>query len=208
MNSLSIHVTIRDLLKGSLFFVCWSYLLLTPYGVVEGKTAGDAGWESVDTKHTIVCYQFAEDLKKFDKKVDYSPGEWGFSQLFSRFSLNRGAVNLKEKVDTLFERVQKILDMRKSVKKVTIRIYPNKKQLQAAYHNIYREKASLRAWKASHRAWYVYEHSTVYINADDVHEGMLAHEVAHHIIDNYFEVRAPRATTEILSRYVESRLFE
>ena len=44
------------------------------------------------------------------------------------------------------------------------------------------------------------------MNAEDVHEGMLAHEIAHSIIDHYLLVRPPRATAEILSRYVDAHL--
>jgi len=35
---------------------------------------------------------------------------------------------------------------------------------------------------------------------------MLAHEIAHAIIDNYLSVRPPRATAEILARYVGKHL--
>jgi len=35
---------------------------------------------------------------------------------------------------------------------------------------------------------------------------MLAHEIAHAIVDNYLSVRPPRATAEILARYVGKHL--
>jgi len=47
----------------------------------------------------------------------------------------------------------------------------------------------------------------IYLNAGDVHEGILAHEFAHAVIDSYFAVRPPRATAEILSRYVDEHLY-
>jgi hypothetical protein len=37
---------------------------------------------------------------------------------------------------------------------------------------------------------------------------MLAHEMAHSIIDHYLRVRPPHATAEILARYVDGHLFE
>ena len=40
----------------------------------------------------------------------------------------------------------------------------------------------------------------------DVHAGMLAHELAHAIIDHYLTVRPPAQTAEILARYVDSHL--
>ena len=89
--------------------------------------------------------------------------------------------------------------MRKKMKKVTINIYHNKNQLHEAYQEIYLSPCRVRAW-------YEYRFNTVYINVGDVHEGMLAHEMAHSIIDHYLLVRPPAATAEILARYVDSHL--
>jgi len=56
------------------------------------------------------------------------------------------------------------------------------------------------------RAWYIYERNTIYLNVRDVNEGIVAHEMAHAIIDHYLLVRPPRATAEILARYVDEHL--
>ena len=192
---------IRNPLKRLLLIICSSFLLLYPCGVLHAQTPGDATWQSLETKYTIIHYQSLKDLKEFNHKVDYSPGEWGLKRLFSRPDSNKMIDKLKKKVDALYERVQDILDMRKRMKKVTINIYHNKKQLHAAYHEIYKKPCKLRAW-------YIYEYNTIYINVNDLHEGMLAHELAHSIIDHYLMVRPPGATAEILARYVDSHLFE
>jgi len=60
----------------------------------------------------------------------------------------------------------------------------DQKQLHAAYKKIYRKKTRLRAW-------YIFEYNTVYLNVRDLHEGILAHELAHSIIDNYLSTRPP-----------------
>jgi hypothetical protein len=41
-----------------------------------------------------------------------------------------------------------------------------------------------------------------------MHEGILAHEMAHAIIDQFLTVRPPSATAEILARYVDGHLFD
>jgi hypothetical protein len=46
------------------------------------------------------------------------------------------------------------------------------------------------------------------VNADDLTEGILAHEMAHSIIDHFLVIRPPKAATEILARYVDRHLFE
>ncbi len=106
---------------------------------------------------------------------------------------------VEKKVDALFERAQEILDMRKRMDKVTINVYHDKDQLHAAFKQIYRKSCRIRAW-------YEFKYHTVFVCIDDVHEGMLAHEMAHGIIDHYLKVRPPTATAEILARYVDSNL--
>jgi hypothetical protein len=106
---------------------------------------------------------------------------------------------LKTKMEALYKRVQDILDMHKKMEKISINLYHNEEQLKDAYMRIYNQPCRIRAW-------YEFRHNTIYINVNDVHEGMLAHEMAHGIIDHYLLVRPPTATAEILARYVDSHL--
>jgi len=94
--------------------------------------------------------------------------------------------------------------MRGRIKKVVINIFPNKKRFHEVQNKVAGEKSRIRARV---RAWYIYEQNTIYINNDDVHEGILAHEMAHAIIDHYLTVRPPKATAEILARYVDKHLY-
>lgn len=198
----------KNVLKRLLLIILWNLFVFSPCSVVQGETSGDIPWQTLEAKYTIIHYKSSEDLKKFNRKVDYSPGEWGLKRLFSRSASDNLTDSLKKKVDALYERVQEILDMRKKMKKTKILIYPNQEQLHTAYSKIY--KPSSRAYRTSRppRAWYIYEYNTLYISVDDLHEGMLAHEMAHSIIDHYLMVRPPKATAEILARYVDSHLFE
>jgi len=153
--------------------------------VVHGETTKDIIWQKIETKHTIIRYQTQKDLKEFNKHVDYSPGELGIKRPPHRPGPNDLINNLKKKVDALYDRVQEILDMRKRMRKVSI------------YKKICR-----------YRVWYIYEYNAIYVNSDDLNEGILAHEMAHSIIDHYLLICPPRATAEILARYVDSHLFE
>jgi hypothetical protein len=184
-------------------------------GVVQGETsarnspeanlmagvAGGIAWENMETKYTIVHYQSLEDLKKFNYKVQYGQAQWSLKRLFSKSGSDNLVDRIRTKMDVLFERVQDILDMRKKMRKVKIHIYHDKAQLHDAYSRIYKGPCRIRAW-------YRYRNNTVYVNVNDLHEGMLAHELAHAIIDHYLLVRPPVATAEILARYVDRHLFE
>ena len=83
----------------------------------------------------------------------------------------------------------------------------NKAQLNEAYSNFNESSRSAYGDQTPPKAWYIYELNTIYVNVDDLHEGILAHEMAHSIIDNYLFVRPPEPTAEILARYVDSHLF-
>lgn len=153
----------------------------------------------VRTRHTTLEFNSAEDLERFNSKIKYADSS--FSSLFSSPSHEEIKRKLVKKVDKLFEKVQLILDMRKEMKPVKVRVYSNKQELCAAFQKIFRKKCGVRGW-------YLYEFNTVFLNVDDVHEGMLAHELGHAIIDHFLTVRPPRATAEILAKYVDKNLFE
>ncbi len=155
-------------------------------------------WQTIETRYTSIKYISFKSLKQFDRDIDYSSNMSGLG-FFS--SSKDPAASLHKKMDALYSRVAEILDMRRGMKKVAIRIYPGKKELHKAYGRIVGGVCRVRAW-------YIFTRNTIYVNADDVHEGMLAHEMAHAIIDHYFSVRPPRASAEILARYVDAHLFK
>jgi len=169
------------------------------------QASGSLGWQQLETRYTTIRYLSHEDLVKFEQKIKYGKDAWGLSHLFKKtgpddfFDKHDLAEKVTEKVDKLWERVREILDMRKQAPKVTIHIYGSRKQLADAYFRIYQKENHFRAW-------YIYEYNTIYITADDLTEGMLAHEMAHSIIDHYLQIRPPAASAEILARYVDTHL--
>jgi hypothetical protein len=169
-------------------------------GLWGSAWAQDPLTQRLETRRAVLLYASMEDLGRFESNVDYGGGG-GFGGLFSSAPKGEDLLEtVSKKVDAIYERVQEILDMRGEIKKVTLRLYPNKEALARVYR-AFTGSPNLRV-----RAWYIYERNTIYLNVEDVHEGMLAHEIAHAIIDHYLMVRPPRATAEILARYVDEHL--
>ncbi len=177
-----------------LIVTLWVCLMVS----VAAVRADAEEWQSMVTKYTIIRFQTEDDLISFDKQIDYGPGS-GLSSLFGGSDSKDFREKLIQKIDVLFKRVQEILDMRKYLRRVTINVYPDNNKLQAAY----REDVN---GQAEHRAWYLFEKHTIYLQVNDIHEGMLAHEMAHAVIDNFLQVRPPAASAEILARYVDTHL--
>ena len=161
-----------------------------PQGTAHGEALSKVSWQRIETRRAIVHYASLKDIKRFDSKIDYSPGKAGTKDPID---------SIKKKIDAVFERAQEILDMRGRVKKVVINIYPKK--------HFYEIRNRLAGKKSRIRSWYIFENNTIYINAHDIHEGILAHEIAHAIVNHYMTVRPPSATAEILARYVDKHLY-
>lgn len=175
-------------------------LLVIGDGIILGPRHVASAAEQVNSKYLRLFFHNQEDIKRFNQKIDFSAGN-GLASMFSSPSARDIENQLIVKLDTLFEKVQAILDMRKPMKKIRVNVYSDQDQLAEAFKQVFKQEGDVRGW-------YVYEYNTVYLNVMDVHEGMLAHELAHAIIDHFFAVRPPRATAEILATYVDKNLFE
>lgn len=195
---LAVNKNRRVILKG----VTIELILLFPIFFLSlGNVAvGYAASIKIETKYTIMYFNTIPDMRKFSSSVDF-PSKIKIGVLFSTPTDDRVRRHLVNKVDRLFRKAQAILGMRKRMPKVKVRVFSNKNQLQKKYFNLFKKKNNPRGW-------YIYRFNTVYLNVKDVHEGMLAHELGHAIIDNYLSVKPPRATAEILAKYVDIHLFD
>lgn len=203
-----VFISMKKSIKTGIFFTSCIFFLLTPLGMVSGKTPSDMGWQLLETEHTIINYTSYEDLKRFSRRVDYDLKQCGLFQSFSCSEYDTLNDEVTKRVDAVYERVQDILGMRTKTEKVIIKIFSNKKQLHAAYRELNKEAIQSYQKSVSIRAFYIQKNDTIYLNIDDLHEGMLAHEMAHAIIGRYFLVRPPTSTAEILAQYVDKHLFE
>ena len=157
-------------------------------------------WQQLETRHAILLFESSEVLAGFDRQIRYRPGQDTAREL-RQTAGGAGDSDIAGKIDALFMRVQEILDMRQKMAKVTIKIYPDSSTLEEVYQRLFPGGNAMRAW-------YLFEKNTIYVSVADLHEGMLAHEMAHAIIDHFFSVRPPASTAEILARYVSKHLAE
>ena len=171
-------------------------LIVSGYGEVEGS---QSAWEILETKYTVIHYHTFSDLQLFNNKIDYGTNDWDLRRLSPNTASKDTVSMVCSKVDIIFERVQEILEMRKKMGKVHILLHKHKEDLRKTFSQIYNRPCQIRAW-------YRYKNNSVYLNVRDIHEGMLAHELAHAIVDHYLLVRPPKATAEILARYVDKHL--
>ncbi len=146
----------------------------------------------METKYTIIKGS-ESDIENFRKALD----PW-----YPLRSIDSPA----DTVDGIFETAQKLLGMKKKMKKIKINLYSDDEKLYEEY--LKQKDAAFRKFDGARRfrAWYIHSKRTIYINVEDIDKGMLGHEIAHAIIDHYLLVRPPEKTAEILARYVDSNL--
>ena len=189
------NINIRHNKFQTILMVFFSILLLSaaPETAVSGTldTNNLPVWETLDTQHTIIYYQCFKDLEEFSKKIH-------FNESIKKSGL---ANSIPNEIDALFKKSQQLLGMHGFVNKIKVKVFKNKQQLDDAYFRIYKKCAHARAW-------YTHEKLTVFIQLNDLHKGMLAHELAHAIIDHYMIIPPPEETAEILAGYVDIHLVE
>ncbi|RJR44980.1 MAG: hypothetical protein C4576_12510 [Desulfobacteraceae bacterium] len=102
-------------------------------------------------------------------------------------------------VDRLFLRVQALLEMPRYDMKVQIRLFRDQSELSAAFAGITSRHTHVPAffWK---------ETNSIYLNIEKASPGILAHEMAHAVIADFFIVTPPEKISELLCRYVDREI--
>jgi hypothetical protein len=103
---------------------------------------------------------------------------------------------LSNQVDLLFEEVSDILDMHLYSYHGKLKIYLNQESLERVFRKLLGKELKFKSF-------YYHDENTIYISAEDIRPGILAHEIAHAIINHYFIVPPPMKVQEVLAGFVE-----
>lgn len=146
------------------------------------------------TQYSTIAYEREELLRKFNKEISLGS--------LSYLLRNRNSITVQDeargKVDVLTERVEAILDMFPSLY-FKIILLPTDKEVRRAYRLKYGQDVDFISF-------YSPREKTIYISVDDVRIGVLAHELAHVVMDQYFGVSPPVKIHEVLAQFVETHL--
>ena len=150
-----------------------------------------------ESEYFTVYHQENVDLIDVAQRVNIGPSIYLF-QDESKSIIEGSAPEdiLAQSVDSLFSEVSDILDMHLYSYHGFIKICSSRKELGRVFSNIFG-----RELKAE--SFYNHAERTIYISAEGLRIGILAHEIAHAIINNFFVVLPPMKVQEVLSGYVE-----
>tara|TARA_Y100000031_G_scaffold144743_1_gene176601 strand:- start:444 stop:941 length:498 start_codon:yes stop_codon:yes gene_type:complete len=156
-------------------------------------------WDVFSSRFCTVFYEKDVDLQLISRRVNLR-----FSDFYSpRRFIEDPDLEVEDilvgKFDAIFNRVEEVLDMYPSRIHVAIKIFKTKKALDATYEEIFGEANSARSF-------YIYKTNTIYTVESEIDEAILAHEMAHCVIDHYFVILPSRKIQEILAVYADVHL--
>ena len=136
-----------------------------------------AGDKILETKFATIHYNEDEEITHFF---------WRLSG--KRVSLTGNTELIRNRLDELVERVERLLEM---------------------YPAPFRFELRLKAHYVSGSiAEYSHHTRSITVALDRLTDGVLAHDMAHAVINAYFPVPPPEKAQEILAQYVDKHLYE
>jgi len=147
------------------------------------------------TQYATIIYENEKLLRQFNREVSLG----SLSYLIRNKTSITADDEVKNKLDAIVERIETILDMFPRELKFTIVLLSTDDEVQ----RIYRDKYGRRV---DYIAFYSPRDKTIFISVNDISLGVLAHELAHVIIDRYYGIPTPVNIHEILAQYVESHI--
>ncbi len=146
-------------------------------------------------------------VKTFYAEI-YYPADKALAEFTERTSFNSPALGMSnprietmaaDNVDRIVFRVKTLLDMYPAELSFSIHIYETYSELSAVYRNI-------GMIGTPPVAFYSHGMAGIYLTTERLNAGILAHEIAHAVINAYFVTPPPAKMQEILSQYVDRHL--
>ncbi len=159
----------------------------------------EADWRVFSSKYCNILIHPDVNLERLNKRVKIR-----FYSLDKKASSSKGQSTekqLAEKVDQIFKKVQRVLDMYPREVQLNLKIFRTQAQLDEEYSKIFgHNDGMLRI------SFYVHKYTTIFTTEQAIREGVLAHEMGHAIADHYFLVNPSEKIKELLAQYAEMHL--
>jgi len=161
------------------------------------------------TQRTAICYESADDLQEFDQKLRFMPPahflEIYFRQVEPAPTSSLG--NLAAKIDGLLAAVCRLLRLRpQTFPRLHIILLKDGYQVQLR-HRLFQPSPARPFLGYGHLlAFYESGHHTIFLSLADFHEGVLAHEMTHHLLCTAYQPPPPAQIQEAWASYVEAHL--
>ena len=176
------------------------YAALLPDSIPIGESAYSAanigeGWRKIDTKDFTVYCEEGVDLNNVARRLRKKIFFFGRAPSYDEGDEK----NVAYRLDSLFGRAMEILDMYPEMPKIKIKIFSDE-------DNLYKEYRKLTGSNGWARAFYVHFYRTIFTSGDTITDSVMAHEMAHAIIDHYYKSIPSPQVSEALASYIDMHI--
>ncbi|MCX5715609.1 MAG: hypothetical protein NTV07_01865 [Candidatus Omnitrophica bacterium] len=170
--------------------------------ISAGLAYGQSAESWIVTKGYFCTLYIKDDVNIADlnNKIDTYRVDYGLTEK-PKLTGQKPEDEILYKFDVIFLKVQELLDMRPPNMHPDIRIYRTKEEIDKVYVEICNEEGKFIAF-------YIFNLNTLYACEERVSESVIAHEIAHCVLDHHFNVAPPQKIGEMLAHYVELNLKE
>jgi len=168
------------------------------------------GQEVFFTRYAVVKATSAADLLEMERRLHFAAtATASVSQTHTtgEYAFHPGFPRLAAKIDGILERAAGLLNLsRVRPPRVTLVLLPDGKEVRHQHVLLVPGQRPGLFGYGSLEAFYYVGTQTVYLSLADLREGILAHELTHHLLCTIMAVPPPEQTQEAYAHYVESRL--
>ena len=167
------------------------------------------GMEPFFTQRTTICCESPADLAEFAHKLNFTPPAHFTRTYFSQTGPAPTASlgNLAAKIDGLIAEVSRLLRLwPPNPPRLWIYLVKDGSQVRQRYLLFQPIQGKPLLGYGPLEAFYEAGSRTAFVSLADVHEGILAHEMAHFLLCTAHKVPPPAHIQEDWARYIEARL--
>ena len=184
------------------------YLALMVLGFIVGLNPPAWGQEVFTTQYAVVRATSAADLLEMERRLHFTAApSTSLTRTTGEYAFHPGFPRLAAKIDAILERAARLLKFPPvRPPRVTVVPLPDGKEVRQQHVNLVPGQRPGLFGYGSLEAFYYIGTRTVYLSLADLHEGILAHELTHHLLCTLMTLPPPAQTQEAYAHYVESRL--
>jgi HAMP domain-containing protein len=164
----------------------------------EGTFTDGSDWTAIDSIFCTIFFKHDVDIRKVNNRIDTYKIDFGLTEKPSRAS-NDTEGEIAYKFDLIFFKVQEILDMRPKGLHLNVRIYKGQDDLDRIYMEIFDQNNNFIAY-------YIFKLNSLFMSEEKISANVMAHEIAHCIVDHYFSVIPPTKVAEMIAQYADAHL--
>lgn len=171
--------------------------VLMAVGVLILYWASDSRAADIETKYAIITYRDQQDLRRFNDELD-------IGRYSSQIKAGLGDTIESEftsKIDFIVEKVMAVLDMFPAHLKFSIVIRPTEKEVQKDFRDIYHVDVT-------YIAFYSPDQNKVFYSVNNANIKVVAHEIGHVIVENYFNISPPQRIHEVLAQFAAKHMMD